>query len=108
MTVGVTVVVDVDGARRLVEPARRRAAQHARVEIELQCQVDAGALDLSAEQLLRQRRTVIGGVPFVADDGQVAVVAVLPQRLGGARSGDSGTDDDDLAKVGGHRVSPSP
>ncbi len=93
---------------RRVERACRGAAQDAGVEIELQRQVDACALDLSAEEFLRQRRTVVGRVAFVADDGQGAVVALLSQRLGGAHSREPGTHDDDLAKVGAASVSPSP
>ena len=99
-------VVDIEGARRLVEPECFRTAQNAGLEVELGCQVDTGPSDVSAEQLLRKRRAVIRGVSFVADDGQGAVVACLSQSLSGAHTGDSGSDDNDFAKVGGHRVSP--
>lgn len=72
------VVVEFKGARRRVELARRRATQDPRVEIELQRKVDAGPLDLPAEEFLRKGRTVVGRVALVADDGQRAVVALLP------------------------------
>ena len=98
-----------DGALRHVQPDRRGSPQHARAEVELGGHVDARAVHLAGEQLLRQRRPVVGGLAFGADDGEVAVVAVESQGFGGPHPGHAGPDHDHLAQlIRRHGLSPSP
>ena len=53
------------------------------------------ALPLPREQLLRERRTVVGQVRFGADQHETAVEALAPQGLDRAQTGERRADDDD-------------
>ena len=49
------------------------------------------------EQVLGQRRAVVGFVRLVADDRQRTLETLLPQRLRGTQPGQRGADDDDTS-----------
>lgn len=53
---------------------------------------DVGDGDLAEQEVLRQRGAVVGGVGLGADDGQLTVEALGPQRLGRAQPGQGGPD----------------
>ncbi len=58
-------------------------------------QHDAVGLPLTGEDLLRQRRPVVGGVGLVADHDDAARVALVAERLGRLHAGDGRAGDDD-------------
>ena len=57
------------------------------------------------QDLLGQRRPVVGKVPLLADQGDLPVEALRAQGLDGSPSGERGADDEDGA-VGGQLVLP--
>ncbi len=64
-------------------------------------QPDALGLERPGQQLLGQRRSVVGEVVLGADQREATVVALGPQGLGGPQSGQRGTHHDDLSQ---HRL----
>ena len=79
------------------------------IEVELGEPVVAGRaacdleLPLAREQLLRQRRPVVGRCGLVADHGDRPVVAVVAERLGAPQPGERRADDGDRVAHGAHR-----
>src|SRR5258706_320479 len=52
----------------------------------------------AVENLLGERRSVVGEVGLLADDGQRSVEALAAQRLGRAHAGQGCADDDDALR----------
>jgi hypothetical protein len=71
----------LDRPCRHVESDRWCRSKYSSIHIELRRHVDARSVHLAAEQFLRQRRPMVGGVPLGTDDGQGTVIAFLSQRL---------------------------
>jgi hypothetical protein len=94
--------VDRDGAGGHVEAGRAPPESQIEVEIvvRLFAQRDLLRLPLACEQLLGQRRPVVRQMALVAQHHQRAVVALVAQGLGGAKSGERGADDHDRAQRG--------
>jgi hypothetical protein len=67
-----------------------------RIEIELGRHVDTSPVYLAAEQFLRQRRSVVGGVSFGTDHGERTVIAIKSQGLRRPYPGHAATHDDGL------------
>ena len=65
------------------------------IAVGLLAQRDIVRRDRACEQLLRERRAVVGQVRLVADDHQRAIEAEASDLLGGAQPGERRTDDDD-------------
>jgi tRNA pseudouridine38-40 synthase len=68
--------------------------------------LEVGALCLAGEVILRQRGTFVGQMPFGADDRQLAVEALVAQRLGCLGAREPAADDDEVVCVR-HEALPS-
>ncbi len=65
-----------------------------------------GALDraIAGEQILRQRRPLVGRMSLAADQHHLAAETGAAQRLGGAAAGMAGAENDDEAiGIGRHK-----
>jgi hypothetical protein len=65
-------------------------------------QADAPARPLADEELLRERRSLVGRAGLVAGDHDAAVMPPRPQRLGAARAGQPGAHDQHVGGVHGY------
>ncbi len=74
-----------------------------RVQPRLVTELDALRLPHPGQDLLRQRRPVVGQVRAGVEQRQAALVAVPPQRLGRAQAGRRGADDQHAAGRGHER-----